>query len=85
MKDCEPVEEKISLVGLLLFYGFFFSFFFSFFFFLLSLSCWSVANLKLKTVVEQKGTAGSEREHRIMGEGELLRGEKSTLSSCYNL
>lgn len=69
VKGCEPVEEKISLVGLLLFYVFFFFFFF----FLLSLSCWSVADLKLKTVVEQKGTAGSEREHRRTGGGELLR------------
>lgn len=53
---------------------FFFSFFSSFFF-LLSLSCWSVADLKLKRVVEQKGTAGSEREHRIMDGGELLKGK----------
>lgn len=81
VKGCEPVEEKIRLVGLLLFSVCFFSLSLSFFFFLLlSLSCWWVADLKLKTVVEQKGAAGSEREHRRMGGGELLREKKNPLS-----
>lgn len=45
----------------------------------------SPADLRMKKVVVQKGTAGGDREHRQMDLGELLRKKKSTLSAGFIL